>query len=141
MSRYILWPENRDRILENCVRELVATDPKTAIEVSIKPYKKTRSDEQNAALWGVAYPVFSQHTGYSADELHEVMCMGFFGRLERVVMGNTIVRPVRTTTTGIDGNRSVLTALEFSEFYAYVQRRGAEIGLDIPDPDPERRAA
>ena len=141
MSRYILWPENRDRILENCVRELVATDPKLAIEVSIKPYKKTRSDEQNAALWGVAYPVFSQHTGYSADELHEVMCMGFFGRDQRIVMGETVVRPVRTTTTGIDGKRSVLSAKEFARFYEYVQQRGAECGIDIPSPQPVGCAA
>jgi len=141
MSRYILWPENRDRILENCVRELLASDPKTAIEVSIKPYKQTRSDEQNAALWGVAYPPLVAHTGFTADEIHEVMCMGYFGRTAKLVMNTATIRPLRTTTTNQDGEREVLSASEFSAFYAYVQRRGAEIGLDIPDPDPMRGAA
>jgi hypothetical protein len=137
MIRYIAWPERRNQIIENFTRELLATDPKKPWEITLKPYKKSRSDEQNAALWGVAYPPLVAHTGFTAEEIHEVMCIGYFGPVHRNIMGEEVVKPIRTTTRGYHGDRDVLPAAEFAAFYEYVQRRGAEAGVDIPDPEPK----
>jgi hypothetical protein len=137
MIRYIAWPERRNEIIENFTRELLATDPKKPWEITLKPYKKSRSDEQNAALWGVAYPPLVAHTGFTAEEIHEAMCIGFFGKLPKYVLGEYLLYPRRTTTTNYEGERDLLSASVFADFYAYVQRRGAEAGVDIPDPEPK----
>ena len=103
--------------------------------VEVKEYRKDRTDAQNAALFGVAYPAF-RDTGYTPDELHDALCRRFFGTIERQVMGETVVAPRRTTTRDSRGARDVISREVFSDFYRMVQQIGAEVGIDVPDPDP-----
>jgi hypothetical protein len=51
-------------------------------------------------------------------------------------MGAWSKRPVRTTTTNEQGERDVIGKLLMAEFYEFIQRRSAEVGFDVPDPDP-----
>lgn len=104
--------------------------------VEIKEARKERSGEQNAALWGVAYPALSDATGYTPDELHEAFCRRFFGTVEHEVMGQVMTRPRRTTTTNEAGERDVIGAGDFAKFYDMVQMVGAGAGVDVPSPDP-----
>lgn len=105
-------------------------------KVEIKEARNERSSEQNAALFGLAYVVLSEATGFTADELHEAFCCRFFGTVEKEVMGRIISKPWRTTTTNEDGQRDVMPAHDFARFYDAVQQIGAEAGVDVPDPDP-----
>lgn len=104
--------------------------------VEIKRHRKQRSLNQNNALFGCAYPVLCEATGYDPDELHEAMCRKFFGTADRVVMGEVLPRPVRTTTRNEQGERDVIDTATMSKFYDMVQRVGAEIDVTVPDPDP-----
>lgn len=105
-------------------------------QVTVAPLKKPRSDDQNAALWGVAYRALSDFTGHTPDELHDSFVRAYFGEVEKEVFGKTVVRPVRTTTTDEQGRKRKLSTLEFCNFYAFVQSKGADIGCYVPDPDP-----
>lgn len=107
-----------------------------AWSVTIKQYSKERTDPQNHALFGVAYPALSEPTGYTKDELHEAMCKRFFGTVEREILGVPSSKPYRTTTTGPDGKRDVIGTEEFARFYDMVQQVGAEAGIFVPSPDP-----
>ncbi len=109
---------------------------KKSWRVEIKEARKERSNDQNAALFGVAYPALTDATGYTPDELHAAFCMRFFGTSEVMVMGQRIARPVRTTTTNEAGERDVISTIDFARFYELVQQVGAEAGVDVPDPDP-----
>lgn len=104
--------------------------------IEIKEARRERSNDQNAALWGVAYPVLCDATGYTPDELHDAFCRKFFGTSQRNVMGEVISAPRRTTTTNEQGERDVMPAADFARFYDMVQQVGAEIGVDVPSPDP-----
>lgn len=104
--------------------------------VTVERYVKTRTDPQNHALFGVAYPPLVEATGHTKDELHEAFCRRFFGTVERDVCGQRITRPLRTTTTDENGRRNVIDAGAFSDFYAMVQQVGSEAGVFVPDPDP-----
>lgn len=104
--------------------------------IVISELRKDRSTAQNNALWGVAYPILSPATGYTPDELHEVFCRRFFGIVEREVMGELVTRPRRTTTTDKNGARDLIDTGTFAQFYERVQQVGAELGVDVPDPDP-----
>ena len=105
-------------------------------QVEVKEYRKERTDPQNHALFGVAYPALERETGFTKDELHEAFCKRFFGTVEKEFGGQVISKPYRTTTTGPDGRRDVIGTAEFAKFYDMVQQVGAECGVYVPDPDP-----
>lgn len=106
-------------------------------QVTIGPIKKERSDLQNRALWGCAYKTLREATGNDIEDLHTYFCGEFFGWTEYEVMGSKRKRPTRTTTKDADGKRDVITTLQLSEFYQFIQIRSAEtVGVHVPDPDP-----
>jgi len=103
-------------------------------EVVVRPRKSKRSDAQNAALFGYAYKLLSEFTGYTVPEIHDVMLRSYFGEMSKDVMGREIVKPYRTTTTDHEGKRAVLSKAEFADYFSHVQREAAQMGCVIPDP-------
>ncbi len=105
--------------------------------IEIKELRKERTLEQNAAMFGVAYAAIMEATGVQGDaeqrQLHNDFCGEYFGWTEGP-LGQR--RPVRTTTTNERGERDVIDTARMADFYAFVQRRAAEYGIDVPDPDP-----
>lgn len=126
----------RQQVLANAHAFLDRLPANKSWRVEVKEARKERSGDQNAALWGVAYPALTVATGYDPDELHDAFCRKFFGEVERQVMGQTVSRPRRTTTTNEAGERDVIDGPTFARFYDMVQRIGAEAGVDVPSPDP-----
>lgn len=129
---------NRDLVRANLDSFLNRLPDTKSWQIEVKEYRKSRSNAQNNALFGVAYPAICKETGYEPDELHDAMCRKFFGTVGVDVLGMVITRAVRTTTTNEDGRRDVMAAGDFADFYAMVQRVGAEAGIDVPEPDPMR---
>jgi hypothetical protein len=115
---------------------LSVLDVTKEVQVTIGPVKKERSNQQNKALWGCAYEHIRKATGNDKDELHEMFCGEYFGWEINEVLGQRKKRPKRTTTTGYDGKRDVISTIELKDFYAFVQQRAAEYSVYVPDPDP-----
>lgn len=113
------------------------------LDVAAKPYKATRTNEQNAYLWSCCYPPLVERTGYTAEEIHEYVLGKHFGWVDRRVPktprnpGGIASVPRRTTTADEDGKRSVLDKKDFSDFVDTVHRVAAEAGVFIPDPAPK----
>jgi hypothetical protein len=130
MSGFILEKQSsREGTVRKLVGYLELLPQDKAWEVLVRPFRKTRSNLQNRALWGIAYKLLSEHTGHEPDELHEYFLgefggwdvKNFFGQKKRVPK-------IRSHN---------MKTLEFSDFYAFIQRRAAETtGVYIPDPDP-----
>lgn len=127
---------NRGNVLENLIAALRGLDPKRTFVIEAKLYQKPRTDEQNKALWGVAYRALRDQSGNEPEDLHTFFCGEFFGWVQHEVMGQTKRKPVRTTTHDEQGRRSVMNTLWFADFYNFIQQRAAENGYDVPDPDP-----
>lgn len=106
-------------------------------KIVISEWRRDRSEEQNRALWGVAYKTLSNATGNDADDLHEYFCGEFWGWKESKVMTKKRLKPKRTTTRDEHGRRDVINTMQLMEFYAFIQQRSAEtVGVYVPDPDP-----
>lgn len=119
----------RQRIADN-LRDFVMTAmPGKELRVEVCEYRKRRSQDQNAALWGVAYKTLHDATGNDPEDLHTYF-LGEWGGWETIdVMGQKRRVPIRRS--------SKLTTVEFAEFYAFIQQRSAEtVGVYIEDPDP-----
>jgi|TARA_R110000796_G_C14508422_1_gene429631 hypothetical protein len=116
--------------------EGLPSDKPWAIEV--RRHIKKRSNPQNSALWGCAYKFISQETGNAPEDLHQFFCGEFWGWRVEHIIGTKKKKPIRTTTTGEDGKRDVISTEELSEFYESIQRLCAEaLDLVVPDPDPD----
>lgn len=109
------------------------------LSVEHKPWKKSRSNDQNALLFGGMYPPIAEAMGFDVSDLHTWCCGQFFGWTERKVPRTPHNRsglesvPIRTTTRDADGKRNVIDAQTFSRFVELVERTAAQAGVFIPD--------
>lgn len=115
--------------------------PGRELKVTVEEVKEERSGKQRSALFGCAYKALMEQMGLAGEseknDLHEFLCAEFWGWREKNIMGQIHRYPIRTTTRGEDGKRDVISVREQLEFYAWIQRRAAENGYDVPDPDKE----
>ena len=68
-------------VRKNVIAYLEKLDIKTAIEVLVRPFIEKRSLDQNARLWKL-HELAAEHTGHSAEEMHEFSLMRYFGMKE-----------------------------------------------------------
>lgn len=127
---------HRAEVTDNLIRAIHQLPPAASWRVVIKRARKERTTAQNRALFGLAYPLLTKETGFTADELHTAFCRRFFGTVARTVFGETTTVPFRTTTKDQHGEDDTLSAADFSLFYAMVVQVAAEANVSIPDPDP-----
>lgn len=131
---FIIRPEgdpSREPVLANVRRALELLPKNRAIAVTFVRHSERRSLDQNAALWAVAYATIGKTLGYDRDDLeklHEQLLCEHFGEKESNLMGIMVKVPHQRS--------SKLSKIEFAGFYDYVQRRAAEFGVFVPDPDP-----
>ena len=78
-------PSKRDR----AVKWLAHIPVDEVMELSLRPYKPTRSQIQNARYWAIVTKI-SEHTGHDKDELHEMLKMRFLGTQTSELEGETI---------------------------------------------------
>ena len=86
----ILWEHEGQ--LQRIVKSL---KPKRHV-MEIYEYKRNRSAEQNAYMWGVVYKLISDETGYTPDEVHQLMAERFLGYEKN---GHTFVRSTTSLNT------------------------------------------
>ena len=135
--KFILQPAPH-QARANCIKAVSEAPDGYVVEIH-KP-KKDKTNLQNAALFAVAYPAIMDALGYSGAEekeyLHEMFCGDYFGWKTISIMGKIKKRPIRTTTTNEAGKRELISTVEMAAFYEFVQRKAAEFGVFVPDPDP-----
>lgn len=107
-------------------------------EVSCKPWKESRSSQQNRLLFGIYYPPIAEAMGYEVDDVHEYALGLHFGWVDVKVPKTPRnpegieSRPYRTTTRDHGGKRNVLKKAEFAKFLETVERLAAKACVFIP---------
>jgi hypothetical protein len=105
------------------------------VEIEVTQRRASRSLEQNAYYWGVVVQMLSDHTGYTPDELHDVLKMKFIPKRLAVCDGNGEVRDEFV----LGGSTRKLNTLEFGEYLEQIRQWAAET-LDVIIPDPNQDA-
>lgn len=130
---------NRPRVLANCIAFLQRLPAEKSWLVEVSPHKKERTGKQNKTLYGLAEKMLAEFCGYrSADEkkaLHLHLCGTYFGWRNHSV---GLRLPIRTTTKNERGERDVIDTATAADFFEHIRQLAAEIGCDVPDPDPMR---
>lgn len=113
---------------------LLIRDETIAWQVTVEPFKKPRTNQQNAYLWGVVYPTILEAggealKGWQADDLHEYFLGEIYGWETLEGMGRKRMKPVKRS--------SRMTRSEFMEYLEQISQRCANLGIVIPEPTYE----
>lgn len=100
--------------------------------VSVRRTRAARSQHQNRWYWGVIVELISEHTGYTPDEIHELLKAKFIPKRLTFTDGNGEIQGEFV----IGGSTARLDKVAFGE-YCEAIRTWSEgtLGLVIPDPD------
>ena len=112
---------------------------KGTIRITVSKFERSRSNQQNRWLWGVAYELIADHTGHDKEEIHEWVKDAIGLRKEvryKGVDGKERMRwLVRSTTE--------YSVSEMTEFMNLLQQWAvSELGVNIPNPnevEPENK--
>jgi hypothetical protein len=90
-------PAKRDKV----VAWLAKVPVDDVLELSLRPYKPTRSQEQNKRYFKIL-ELISQKTGHDRDELHDLFKNRFLGTVEIELNGekHTVLRSSRKLKVG-----------------------------------------
>ena len=131
-----LPPKYRDAAIQRVAETLRFFQLGKPVNVKLSIARPERTPPQLRYLWGVVYKLLAEHAGYEPNDVHEYLCIQFFGsKPKRLPGGRTAEVPIRTTTVDENGSRDVLDGREFWEYVEFVQRVGARAGVVIPDPE------
>lgn len=91
------------------------------VELTVKKFRKKRSDPQNRYYWGVVIKILGEHFGYESEEMHEALKWQFLRKKGPV--------PTVISTTK-------LNTMEFMEYLDRIMRWASiEHKIYIPSPD------
>lgn len=119
---------NKEDQIRRIMLHLSLLDQDKAWMVKVDEYKATRTNQQNRYLFGVCYPELLKHLpGWEAEDVHEYFLGEHFGWETLSGLGRKKVRPLKRS--------SRLTTTEFADHVEFIQRKAAEMGVIIPDPE------
>jgi hypothetical protein len=97
--------------------------------LSLRPRRAKRSLDQNAWIWGVAYPRLAEELGYDRHEIPDL-------HYSLVALWGGTHRDPRTGVEVPNKHSSALTTVEFGEFMEWLVRWAAsEHGIVLTLPD------
>lgn len=100
--------------------------------VRIERIQPRRSLQQLRWYWGVIVQAISDHTGYTPDEVHELLKAKFIPKKMAVCDGNGEIKDELV----IGGSTSKLTTEAMAEYCDDIRRWAAmDLGVVIPDPE------
>jgi hypothetical protein len=109
--------------LMQCINETVISGVKHRVTVEV--FKTKRSLDANAYYWGQVITPMAEHTGYTPEEMHEVLLFQIYG--EKTLTGTTGAGryqiPAKRTHN--------MTITEFQDHIHHCQRIAAELGVAI----------
>lgn len=99
--------------------------------IRIERLRATRSTKQNAYYWGVIVQLLSDLTGFTPDEMHDILKAKFIPKRFAVADGNGEIRDELV----IGGSTAILNTVEFGEYCEAIRQWAAKnLCLVIPDP-------
>ena len=130
-----IFPDNTPpEQIAHAVLRMVQQLPKKPLSVTVELWKKPRTNQQNAYLWGVVYPTVLEAggemlRGWTRDDLHDYFLGECFGWETLEGFGRSRSKPVKRSSS--------LNRQEFSDYLTFLDTRCADMGIIIPEPNYE----
>lgn len=122
-KKFILKPENRLELPQIIAGWLSALSSESLpYEIVAKPYKRNRSVEQNDFYWTLLTHI-SQETGYTKDDLHDMLRYKFLGMQKKEVAGVNIEYLPSSTKLKVG---------EMADYLTQIEAWSAQLGICLP---------
>ncbi len=121
-----------EQVIKALTSVITALDRGKSWSIEIVEWRKPRTQQQNAYLWGVVYPSILEAggevlVGWQRDDLHEYYLGECFGWEMLEGFGRKRMRPLKRS--------SALNKQEFTDYLEFISQRCAELGIVIPEPE------
>lgn len=121
-----------EQVIKALIGVITALDRNKSWSIEIVEWRKPRTHQQNAYLWGVVYPSILEAggevlAGWQRDDLHEYFLGECFGWETLQGFGRKRMRPLKRS--------SALNKQEFTDYLEFISQRCAELGIVIPEPE------
>lgn len=131
MKRIFAKGTTQEQLANAAIRMVQGLSPNKTWAIEITEWRKPRTNQQNAFLWGVVYPAVLEGggealAGWNRDDLHEYFLGECFGWETLEGFGRKRLRPLKRS--------SALTKQEFSDYLLFLETRCADMGIVIPEP-------
>lgn len=132
MKRIFPKGTQADAIIRAVATMVTQIDVRRSWVISVEPWRKPRTNQQNRYLWGVVYPMILEAGGemlggFTRDDLHDYFLGACFGWETLEGFGMKRMRPLKRS--------SVLTKQEFTDYLMFIENKCIEIGIG-PLPEP-----
>lgn len=118
------------------LQEALLVWPDGPVTLTVEQATAARSPQANAYYWGVVVKALSSHTGYSPDEIHEILKVKFLPKDVALLRGNGHL----IAEFVIGGSTTQLGVSEFFEYVEQIRQWAFEaLDVDIPPPNPAWR--
>jgi len=121
-KRFILRKDNQRIVMESLVEWLNARNLDEPLEISIRPYKRNRSREQNDYYWALLTAIANE-TGHTKEEIHELMRYRFLGMQSKEIAGHRIEYLPSTTKLKVG---------EMADYITQIEAWAASLGIALP---------
>lgn len=102
------------------------------VQLTIERRHATRSLNQNAYYWSAVVETLSEHTGFTPDEMHEVLKAKFLPKKLAVTDGNGEIKGEFV----IGGTTTRLNKVQFGDYLRDIQVwASTDLGVYIPAPN------
>ena len=122
-KRWILRSDNIRNLCVGWLQAIVLQD-EHLIEVTVKPYKKNRSLEQNDMFHAWCGSI-ADKTGHTKEEIKNILIESVFGTEEYINLQGDQRTRIRQTSS--------MTLGEMSELIERSTQIGIELGADVPE--------
>lgn len=121
-----------EQVIKALTGVITALDRDKSWSIEIVEWRKPRTHQQNAYLWGVVYPSILEAggevlAGWQRDDLHEYFLGECFSWETLQGFGRKRMRPLKRS--------SALNKQEFTDYLEFISQRCAELGIVIPEPE------
>lgn len=114
-----------NQVLENCINAVRGIKFEDNMQVEIKPYIAKRSVDANALYW-LWISVIAEYTGYTKDEMHDVLRARYLPIKSREVDGITLIELTSTT---------ILNTKQFNDYMREIEAFAVENDIRLPYPE------
>jgi len=118
------------------LQEAILAWPDGPVTLAIEREEATRSTQANAYYWAVVVKALTDHTGYTPDEMHDILKVKFLPKAVALATGNGEV----VAEFVLGGSTRELTIAEFYDYVEHIRQWAFELlDVSIPPGDPAWR--
>ena len=127
--------QGNERVARNAISDIMGQDKSKDFSVEIKPYRRSKTNEQRAYLFGVVICMIKKHLEENGDPSNEGDIYDWFieeyaPRVQVTLKGVTHTKKLTVSQMNVE---------QMSGFIERIVMHAAEyMDLYIPDPEPDR---